>query len=103
VQALPAKSVPQGWSVTAEEKLPPRATRGSSRIDVLIRGPRGKRIEVDWKRSVRAGVTTEAQRQMAKHGRHIAVEAEKRAARERELRRRAAAAARSARRPPRPS
>lgn len=117
VQALPAASVPQGWSVTAEERLPPRATRGYSQIDVLIRGPRGKRIEVDWKRSVRAGVTTKTQQQMAKHARHVAgepgaqpllrqeapvwtkyivaVEAEKRAARMREAKRRAARARRA--------
>lgn len=118
VAALPAKSVPQGWRVTAEEQLPPGSPRGSSRIDVLIRGPQGKRIEVDWKRSVRAGVTTKAQQQMTRHRRHVlgepgarslvrqeapiwtkyvvAVEAEKRAARQRELRRRAAREAHAA-------
>lgn len=46
-RAVPASALPPGWSMTAEESFKAGGMRG--RADIMLRGPNGEMVEIDWK------------------------------------------------------
>jgi hypothetical protein len=63
--------LPPGWKLTAEETI--QAGKGGSRLDVFLRGPKGERIEFDWKTSGISALSSSARKEMAKHAGQIVV------------------------------
>lgn len=61
--------LPPGWTITAEETI--KSGKNGSRLDVFLRGPGGKRVEIDWKTSVISGLSSRVKDQMKKHLGHI--------------------------------
>jgi len=70
-RAMPAGSLPPGWTLTAEETV--QSGKGGSRLDLFLRGPSQERVEVDWKTTGSSALSSEARKEMAKHAGHILV------------------------------
>jgi hypothetical protein len=70
-RALPANALPAGWTVTAEETV--QSGKGGSRLDLFMRGPKGERVEFDWKTTGKSALSSDARKEMAKHAGHILV------------------------------
>jgi hypothetical protein len=64
-RALPAGSLPAGWSITAEETI--QAGKGGSRLDLLLRGPGGELLEFDWKTTAMSALSSGSRKEMVKH------------------------------------
>jgi len=69
VREFPASALPGGWAIEAERTI--QAGAGGSRADVLLRGPAGEIIEVDWKTSGRSALSYGSRGQMARHAGQI--------------------------------
>jgi hypothetical protein len=70
-EAVKPRTLPQGWTLTAEETI--QAGKGGSRLDVFLRGPKGERIEFDWKTTGTSALSSGARKEMAKHAGQIVI------------------------------
>ncbi len=79
-RAIPASALPPGWSMTAEESFTAGGMRG--RADIMLRGPNGEMVEIDWKTTAESaldgtkGVDRRAgiiQRATGSAGRHLQI------------------------------
>jgi len=64
-RALPPGALPTGWRLTAEETI--QAGKGGSRLDLLLRGPGGERLEFDWKTTAMSALSKPSRDEMVKH------------------------------------
>jgi hypothetical protein len=70
-RAVTPGTLPQGWTITAEETI--QAGKGGSRLDVFLRGPKGERIEFDWKTTGSSALSSGARKEMVKHAGQIVI------------------------------
>lgn len=70
-RALPAAALPPGWTIQAEHVI--QAGKGGSRADILLRGPAGELIEIDWKTTGRSALSSQSREEMTRHAGQIAV------------------------------
>jgi hypothetical protein len=68
-RALPASALPSGWTIEAERVI--QAGAGGSRADILLRGPGGQIVEVDWKTTGGSALSYGSRQEMVRHASQI--------------------------------
>ena len=58
-RAVPQSALPTGWRLQAEEVI--QSGAGGSRADILLHGPGGQKIEIDWKTTGASALKSVAQ------------------------------------------